>query len=103
MIRTVSTAPEQLARTIDEGIDCPQCHCLFLPARPHQRFCSTDCRRAFHKSTRRASPTVGAPARVASVRVLANETVSVVLHFKGDARSAAMRLHPNQTIRVVPK
>lgn len=86
-----------------DPLNCPRCASAFIQARPHQRFCSTDCRRAFHKSTRRVSPTVGAPARVASVRVLANETVSVVLHFKGDARSAAMQLQPNQTIRVVPK
>jgi hypothetical protein len=92
----------QLARTIDEGIDCPQCHCLFLPKRSHQRFCSTKCRAQFH-TAKANRPSPGPRAVVSSVRVMRRGTVSVVVvvRFQLDERDAALKLQPGQLVAVV--
>ena len=79
-----------------DEIPCSQCQTPFKPTRPHQVFCSKQCRSDHHNAF-----DGGLRGVVSSVRVMRRGSVSVVLRFGIEDRERALKLEPGKLLDVV--
>lgn len=66
---------------------CRQCPRIFTPARPHQQFCSKQCRQKFHSET--DGSTIGTISRVSLLR---SGDLSIVIRVPPIDRENALSL-----------
>lgn len=96
----MSAEPSSLMRP-DASTDAicayPLCRVRFAPRKPWQRFHSTECRHAFH----RTQTDGGLRGTVKSVRLLKRGEVSITLRFGIEEREEALRMEPGKLAEIL--
>lgn len=62
----------------EEKVSCPICHTLFIKKRPWQRFCSTPCRRKYHRIETRDAILIGMVATARALNYTKDEFISKI-------------------------